>query len=127
MSWSIEAKNQRFQRTQFCLPVNCAETSRASRLTRKIDSLARRSLSLSDQSSTLERKMGFKMVRDAYNRPVKDLRISVTDRCNFRCTYCMPLEEYVWIDRQEILSFEEITRLRSEERRVGKECRAGRA
>jgi GTP 3',8-cyclase len=51
------------------------------------------------------------MLRDAYNRPIKDLRISVTDRCNYRCTYCMPLEEYVWIDRSEILSFEEITRL----------------
>lgn len=51
------------------------------------------------------------MLRDAYNRPIKDLRISVTDRCNFRCTYCMPLEEYVWIDRSEILSFEEIARL----------------
>ena len=50
-------------------------------------------------------------MRDAYSRPVKDLRISVTDRCNYRCTYCMPLEEYVWIDRSEILSFEEITRL----------------
>ncbi|HJZ69938.1 MAG TPA: GTP 3',8-cyclase MoaA [Blastocatellia bacterium] len=51
------------------------------------------------------------MLRDAYSRPVKDLRISVTDRCNYRCTYCMPLDEYVWIDRREILSFEEITRL----------------
>ena len=51
------------------------------------------------------------MLRDAFNRPIKDLRISVTDRCNFRCTYCMPLEEYVWIDRSEILSFEEIARL----------------
>jgi GTP 3',8-cyclase len=51
------------------------------------------------------------MLRDAFNRPVKDLRISVTDRCNFRCSYCMPLEEYVWIDRREILSFEEIARL----------------
>ncbi|MBI3016258.1 MAG: GTP 3',8-cyclase MoaA [Candidatus Tectomicrobia bacterium] len=50
-------------------------------------------------------------VRDLYNRPVKDLRISVTDRCNFRCTYCMPLDEYVWIDKKEILTFEEITRL----------------
>ena len=50
-------------------------------------------------------------MRDAYNRPIKDLRISVTDRCNYRCTYCMPLEEYVWIDRSEILSFEETTRL----------------
>jgi len=51
------------------------------------------------------------MLTDAYNRPVKDLRISVTDRCNFRCTYCMPLDEYVWIDRREILSFEEISRI----------------
>ena len=50
-------------------------------------------------------------LRDTFNRPIKDLRISVTDRCNFRCMYCMPLEEYVWIDRSEILSFEEIARL----------------
>lgn len=51
------------------------------------------------------------MLTDAHNRPVKDLRISVTDRCNFRCTYCMPLDEYVWIDRREILTFEEISRI----------------
>jgi len=51
------------------------------------------------------------MLTDAYNRPVKDLRISVTDRCNFRCTYCMPLDEYVWIERREILTFEEISRI----------------
>jgi len=51
------------------------------------------------------------MVRDKYNRPIKDIRISVTDRCNFRCTYCMPLDEYEWIDKKEILSFEEITRV----------------
>ena len=51
------------------------------------------------------------MLCDAYNRPVKDLRISVTDRCNFRCIYCMPHDEYEWIDKKEILSFEEITRL----------------
>ncbi|MFY9554268.1 MAG: GTP 3',8-cyclase MoaA [Blastocatellia bacterium] len=62
---------------------------------------------MSDQRSNLENAM----LRDAYNRPVKDLRISVTDRCNYRCTYCMPLDEYVWIDRSEILSFEEIARL----------------
>jgi len=48
---------------------------------------------------------------DAYNRSVKDLRISVTDRCNFRCTYCMPLDQYEWISKKEILTFEEITRL----------------
>jgi cyclic pyranopterin phosphate synthase len=51
------------------------------------------------------------MTRDRNSRWLKDLRISVTDRCNFRCTYCMPDDEYVWIARREILSFEEISRL----------------
>jgi cyclic pyranopterin phosphate synthase len=51
------------------------------------------------------------MLADALKRPLKDLRISVTDRCNFRCTYCMPLDQYEWIDKKEILTFEEITRL----------------
>jgi GTP 3',8-cyclase len=51
------------------------------------------------------------MLTDSFNRPVKDLRISVTDRCNFRCTYCMPLDEYQWINKKEILTFEEITRI----------------
>jgi cyclic pyranopterin phosphate synthase len=50
-------------------------------------------------------------VKDALNRSLKDLRISVTDRCNFRCSYCMPLDKYEWIDRREILTFEEVTRL----------------
>ena len=51
------------------------------------------------------------MLQDAFNRPIKDLRISVTDRCNFRCTYCMPLDEYAWMDRRDILTFAEIIRL----------------
>ena len=51
------------------------------------------------------------MLTDVYKRPARDLRISVTDRCNFRCAYCMPCDEYEWIDRAEILSFEEIARL----------------
>src|SRR5690349_4508871 len=51
------------------------------------------------------------LTSDRHDRRLKDLRISVTDRCNFRCTYCMPDDEYVWIARQEILSFEEIARL----------------
>jgi cyclic pyranopterin phosphate synthase len=51
------------------------------------------------------------MITDSFNRPLKDLRISVTDRCNFRCTYCMPLDEYEWINKKEILTFEEITRI----------------
>ncbi len=52
---------------------------------------------------------------DTLGRPLHDLRISVTDRCNFRCTYCMPKEvfgrDYEFLGRDEILSFEEITRL----------------
>jgi cyclic pyranopterin phosphate synthase len=48
---------------------------------------------------------------DTLGRPMRDLRISVTDRCNFRCTYCMPFDEYKWIARQEVLSFEEIERI----------------
>ncbi len=53
------------------------------------------------------------MLVDALKRPIKDLRISVTDRCNFRCSYCMPLDEYEWIHKKEILTFEEISRLAS--------------
>lgn len=52
------------------------------------------------------------MLFDAHHRPIKDLRISVTDRCNFRCTYCMPFDEYsAWIDRREMLTYEEMARL----------------
>lgn len=54
-------------------------------------------------------------VRDQFNRPLRDLRISVTDRCNFRCTYCMPAEifgeHYEFLQKSKILTFEEITRL----------------
>ena len=54
-------------------------------------------------------------LRDTLDRPLRDLRISVTDRCNFRCTYCMPKEvfgrDYVFLGRDELLSFEEIARL----------------
>ena len=48
---------------------------------------------------------------DQYGRPLRSLRISVTDRCNMRCSYCMPEREYVWLPRESILSFEEIDRL----------------
>ena len=55
------------------------------------------------------------MLQDTLGRPLKDLRISVTDRCNFRCPYCMPAEKfgaaYTFLPKEEILSFEEITRL----------------
>jgi cyclic pyranopterin phosphate synthase len=48
---------------------------------------------------------------DSYGRTVRDLRISVTDRCNFRCTYCMPEEGMVWLPRTEVLTYEEIARV----------------
>jgi cyclic pyranopterin phosphate synthase len=48
---------------------------------------------------------------DTFGRVHKDLRISVTDRCNFRCTYCMPEEGMQWVPRDEVLTFEEIERL----------------
>lgn len=50
-------------------------------------------------------------LEDAHGRLIGDLRVSVTDRCNFRCQYCMPVEGMPWIPREEILSFEEIERL----------------
>lgn len=54
---------------------------------------------------------GVEQLVDAHHRPITDLRVSVTDRCNFRCRYCMPAEGMPWLDRSEILSFEEIERL----------------
>jgi cyclic pyranopterin phosphate synthase len=50
-------------------------------------------------------------LRDGHGREIGDLRVSVTDRCNFRCQYCMPAEGLPWLERAEVLSFEEITRL----------------
>jgi cyclic pyranopterin phosphate synthase len=48
---------------------------------------------------------------DGHGRTIADLRVSVTDRCNFRCQYCMPAEGLPWLERAEILTFEEIARL----------------
>jgi cyclic pyranopterin phosphate synthase len=50
-------------------------------------------------------------VKDVYERPLRNLRISVTDRCNLRCSYCMPEEDYVWLPREQILNFEEMSTL----------------
>jgi GTP 3',8-cyclase len=52
-----------------------------------------------------------KVLIDRLARPLGSLRISVTDRCNLRCQYCMPEEDYVWLPRHDILAFEEIVRL----------------
>jgi len=51
------------------------------------------------------------MVQDVHQRALRNLRISVTDRCNLRCAYCMPEEEYVWLPREQILHFEEVSAL----------------
>src|SRR3954470_15564887 len=55
-----------------------------------------------------------RILTDTLQRPLRDLRISVTDRCNFRCTYCMPKEvfgkDYQFLASAELLTFEEITR-----------------
>ena len=55
------------------------------------------------------------VIQDTFGRPLRDLRISVTDRCNFRCTYCMPAEifgdRYQFLPKKDLLSFEEIRRL----------------
>jgi cyclic pyranopterin phosphate synthase len=52
-------------------------------------------------------------LHDGHGRRISDLRVSVTDRCNFRCQYCMPAEGIAWLEREDILSFEEIERLAS--------------
>jgi GTP 3',8-cyclase len=58
-------------------------------------------------------------LRDSWGREIKSVRVSVTDKCNFRCTYCMPAEGLQWLGRDEILTFEEITRLVSVLARLG--------
>jgi len=51
------------------------------------------------------------MVNDLLGRGLRDLRISVTDRCNFRCRYCMPEEEQAWFPKDEVLSYDEMLRV----------------
>lgn len=51
------------------------------------------------------------VLSDTLGRPLANLRLSVTDRCNLRCQYCMPLEDYTWLPREELLTFEEISAL----------------
>ena len=51
------------------------------------------------------------MIQDTLGRPLRNLRLSVTDRCNLRCEYCMPEDDYVWLPREDVLHFEEISAL----------------
>lgn len=71
--------------------------------------------SLTDHAAFRQQNGDELLVADAMQRPLRDLRISVTDRCNLRCTYCMPREvfdqHYVFLPRTELLSFEEVERL----------------
>jgi len=60
-----------------------------------------------DPKNTLTREA----LTDKLGRPQRSLRVSVTDRCNIRCRYCMPEEHYVWLPREELLNFEELTSL----------------
>jgi cyclic pyranopterin phosphate synthase len=48
---------------------------------------------------------------DRLHRPLRNLRLSVTDRCNLRCEYCMPEDDYVWLPREDVLHFEETSTL----------------
>src|SRR5881396_1146121 len=51
------------------------------------------------------------MLLDLLDRPLRNLRLSVTDRCNLRCQYCMPEKDYVWLPREDLLQFEEVSAL----------------
>lgn len=57
------------------------------------------------------RQKKFGLLKDAHNRTIKDLRISLTDRCNFRCFYCLPHGEPTWAKREKLLTFEELERV----------------
>src|SRR4029453_11168458 len=50
-------------------------------------------------------------LRDGWGRSIRSLRVSVTDRCNFRCRYCMPAEGLAWLPKPDVLTFEEIQRI----------------
>ena len=63
--------------------------------------------------------MDVEPLRDGHGRLIGDLRVSVTDRCNFRCQYCMPADGLPWLQRDEILRFEEITRIVTVMARMG--------
>ena len=51
------------------------------------------------------------LLNDTLGRPLGSLRLSVTDRCNLRCHYCMPEDEYMWLPREDVLTFEEIAQV----------------
>src|SRR5271154_2741210 len=62
-------------------------------------------------NQTVRAKNPSHVLRDALGRPLASLRLSVTDRCNLRCMYCMPEENYRWLPQDHLLSFEELVHL----------------
>jgi cyclic pyranopterin phosphate synthase len=76
-----------------------------------IDEAMERALTGMGAQSTLTSGMGRAQLHDGHGRAIRDMRLSVTDRCNFRCQYCMPAEGLPWLERDGVLSFEEIARL----------------
>jgi GTP 3',8-cyclase len=85
--------------------VSASSVSRSSRFERR-----EARLRLREPPATVAR-MSDQLLHDAHGRRISDLRVSVTDRCNFRCQYCMPADGLPWLARTEILTFEEIERL----------------
>ena len=63
------------------------------------------------KGATINDRLGISTLRDLLNRPLRNLRLSVTDRCNLRCQYCMPEDDYAWLPREDVLHFEEIASL----------------
>jgi cyclic pyranopterin phosphate synthase len=64
-----------------------------------------------NDAATFSRGLSMELLVDSYGRRIKSMRISITDKCNFRCTYCMPAEGLPWLKKDQILSYEEITRV----------------
>ncbi len=62
-------------------------------------------------ATTVRRSDTLPRIADSFARPLKNLRVSLIDKCNLRCQYCMPEEEYAWLPREDILSVDEIAEL----------------
>src|SRR5499427_2369004 len=82
----------------------------ATRAARSADTMLGR-LNFSATGVVGQRQGGEAMLTDSYNRVATDLRVSLTDRCNLRCTYCMPPEGLEWLPKPELLTDDEVVRL----------------
>jgi hypothetical protein len=64
-----------------------------------------------DLKMAQQEQQEFSILKDNFNRKISYMRISITDRCNFRCTYCMPAWGFEWMDRNSLLTYDEILRM----------------